>query len=181
MRKLTSFFDESEKYLNGSFFIQRMDKKKGKRLLDKKDTTILQMLDSNTRVPVAAIAQQLRLTENAVRYRMKRLKARGYLKGYSLKLSASHFGKNIQVVFSINVRPDSLANSLRKLAHYPEFTKVYRCSGEYSIICIGFFDDNGHLEEFLNKKMLIEIPVTDWAEHIALKRYKDDEFSIRMI
>ena len=74
-----------------------------------------------------------------------------------------------------------MASSLRKLAHYHEFTKVYRCSGEYSIVCIGFFNDNEHLEEFLNKKMLVEIPVTNWAEHIVLKRYKNDEFNIKMI
>ena len=149
--------------------------------LDKRDITLLRMLDADVRVSIATIARQLRLTENAIRYRMERLKTRGHLKGYSLKLSSSHFGKNIQVVFSINVRPDSLALSLKKLSHYPEFTKVYRCSGEYSIVCIGFFNDNEHLEEFLNKKMLIEIPVTDWAEHIILKRYKNDEFNIKMV
>src|SRR3989344_4360816 len=153
-----------------------MDKK-----LDKKDFNILRMLDAGARVSIAAIAQQLKLTENAIRYRIERLKTRGHLKGYSLKLSPSHFGKNIQVIFSINVKPDSLASSLKKLSLYQEFTKVYRCSGEYSIVCVGFFNDNGHLEEFLNQKMLIEIPVTDWAEHIVLKRYKNDEFNIKMI
>ena len=157
-----------------------MNQKKDKKL-DKKDLTLLRMLDANARLHISTIAQQLGLTENAVRYRIERLKIRGYFKGYSLKLSATHFGKNIQVVFSVNVRPDSLASSLRKLAHYHEFTKVYRCSGEYSIVCIGFFNDNEHLEEFLNKKMLVEIPVTNWAEHIVLKRYKNDEFNIKMI
>ncbi len=157
-----------------------MDRGKEK-ILDKKDLTLLRMLDADVRVSIAAIAQQLRLTENAVRYRLERLKTRGYLKGYALKLSSTHFRKNIQVVFSINVRPDSLASSLKKLAHYNEFTKVYRCSGEYSIVCIGFFNDNEHLEEFLNKKMLVEIPVTNWAEHIVLKRYKNDEFNIKMV
>ncbi|MBI2110242.1 Lrp/AsnC family transcriptional regulator [Candidatus Woesearchaeota archaeon] len=149
--------------------------------LGKKDLNILRMLDTDVRVHFATIAKQLGLTENAIRYRIERLKASGYLKGYSPKLSSSHFGKNIQVVFSINVRPDSLASSLKKLSHYHEFTKVYRCSGEYSIVCIGFFNDNEHLEEFLNRKMLIEIPVTNWAEHIVLKRYKNDEFNIKMI
>ncbi len=157
-----------------------MNQKKDKKL-DKKDITLLRMLDTNARVTIATIAEQLRLTENAIRYRIERLKSRGYLKGYSLKLSPSHFGKNIQVVFSVNTRPDSLASSLKKLAHYHEFTKVYRCSGKYSIVCIGFFNDNEHLEEFLNRKMLLEIPITDWAEHIVLKRYKNDEFSIKMI
>lgn len=149
--------------------------------LDKKDLRILRILDADVRQPISTIAQQLRLTENAVRYRIERLKTKGYLKGYALKLSSSHFGKNIQVVFSINVRPDSLASALKKLANYDEFTKVYRSSGEYSIVCIGFFNDSEHLEEFLNKKMLVEIPVTEWAEHIVLKRYKNDEFNIRMV
>lgn len=157
-----------------------MNQKKDKKQ-DKKDLTLLRMLDANARVPIATIAQQLRLTENAVRYRIERLKTRGSLRGYSLKLSPAHFGKNIQVVFSINVRPDSLASSLKKLAHYSEFTKVYRCSGEYSVVCIGFFNDNEHLEEFLNRKMLAEIPVTAWAEHIVLRRYKNDEFNFKMI
>ena len=149
--------------------------------LDKKDFNLLLLLDTNARISVATIAQRLKLTENAIRYRIERLKAKGYLKGYSLKLSPSHFGKDIQVVFSINVRPDSLASSLKKLSKYHELTKVYRCSGGYSIFCIGFFNDNGHLEEFLNKKLLLEIPVTDWEEHIVLKRYKNQEFNLKMV
>ncbi|MBI2666279.1 Lrp/AsnC family transcriptional regulator [Candidatus Woesearchaeota archaeon] len=157
-----------------------MNKKSDKKL-DKKDLAFLRMLDVDARVPIATVARQLKLTENAIRYRMERLKIRGYLKGYYPKLSSSRFGKNIQVVFSINVRPDSLASSLKKLSDYHEFTKVYRCSGEYSIVCIGFFNDNEHFEEFLNKKMFLEIPVTDWAEHIVLKRYKNDEFNVKMI
>ncbi len=157
-----------------------MNQKKNKRL-DKKDRKLLELLDANARVSIVAIAQQLRLTENAVRYRIERLKTKGFLKGYSLKLSSAHFGKNIQVVFSVNVKPDSLPSSLKKLSGFPEFTKVYRCSGEYSIVCIGFFDNNEHLEEFLNRKMLVEIPITNWAEHIVLKRYKNDEFNIKMI
>ncbi|MDP3733843.1 MAG: Lrp/AsnC family transcriptional regulator, partial [Nanoarchaeota archaeon] len=127
------------------------------------------------------IAQKLGLTENAIRYRIQRLKEKCYLKGYSIKLSPSHFGKNIHVVFSINVKPDSLAASLKMLSGFKEFTKVYRCSGEYSIVCVGFFNDNEHLVEFLNTKLLIEVPITDWAEHIVLKSYKNDEFNIHMV
>lgn len=149
--------------------------------IDKKDLSLLRILDNDARVSIAMIAQQLKLTENAIRYRIDRLKKRGYLKGYSLKLSSSHFGKDIQVIFSVNVRPDSLASSLKKLSHYNELTKVYRCSGEYSIVCIGFFNNNEHLEEFLNKKMLLEIPIIDWVEHIVLKKYKNNEFNIKMI
>ena len=154
---------------------------KKEKKLDKKDTILLELLDANVRASIARIAQQLKLTENAVRYRIERLKTNGYLRGYTLKLSPLRFGKNIHVVFSINVKPDSLASSLEKLSKYQEFTKVYRCSGRYSIICIGFFNDTSHLEEFLNKKMLIEIPVTDWVEHIVLKRYRDREFNLKMI
>ncbi len=159
---------------------KRMVRKENARL-DKKDLNILRMLDANVRVSLAAIAQQLRLTENAIRYRIERLKVRGHLKGYSLRLSPTTFGKHIQVVFSLNVKPDSLASSLKRLTRYIEFTKVYRCSGENSIICVGFFDDNEHLEDFLNTKMLVEIPVTNWAEHIVLKRYKNDEFNLKMV
>ncbi len=155
-------------------------RKENKRL-DKKDLNLLRRLDANVRAPIATIAQHLALTENAIRYRIERLKARGFLKGYSLRLSPSSFGKNIQVIFSINVKPDSLASSLKKLTHYTEFTKVYRCSGENSIVCIGFFNDTEHLEDFLHKKMLTDIPITDWAEHIVLKRYKSEEFNIKMI
>lgn len=149
--------------------------------LDKKDNQLLKFLDQDVRAPISTLSKRLGITENAVRYRIERLKSRGYLIGYSLKLSPTQFGKMIQVVFSINVKPDLLASSLKKLTQYDEFTKVYRCSGEYSIVCIGFFKDNEHLEEFLNKKMLFEIPVTAWAEHIVLKRYKNDEFNIKMI
>lgn len=149
--------------------------------MDKKDLKLLHILDEDIRLPLTIIAQHLGLTENAIRYRIARLKKNGYLNGYSIKLSPLHFGKNIQAVFSINVKPDSLASSLKLLSEFNEFTKVYRCSGEYSIVCVGFFDNNEHLVEFLHKKLLVEVPVTDWAEHIVLKSYKNDEFNVNMI
>ncbi|MBS3140183.1 Lrp/AsnC family transcriptional regulator [Candidatus Woesearchaeota archaeon] len=164
--------EESEKYLN---------KRPVGFLMDKKDLKLLQVLDADVRIPISVIAQHLGLTENAIRYRIDRLQKRGYLRGFSVKLSPNHFGKNIEVVFSINVRPDSLASSLQKLSEFSEFTKVYRCSGEYSIVCIGLFNDNEQLNDFLNRKLLVEVPVTDWAEHIILKSYKNDEFNVKMI
>ena len=42
-------------------------------------------------------------------------------------------------------------------------------------------DDNEQLNDFLNRKLLVEVPVTDWAEHIILKSYKNDEFNVKMI
>src|SRR3989344_7450946 len=149
--------------------------------MDKKDLALLRMLHTDARTPISTIAARLHLTENAIRYRIQRLKSKEYLQGYSIRLSPSRFGKDIQVIFSINVKPDCLSSSLQTLTSYGEFTKVYRCSGAYSIVCVGFFNNNEHLEEFLNQKLLAEVPVTDWTEQIVLKRYKNDEFNINMV
>ena len=172
MQKIKIFLVDSEKFLKECLITL---------LMDKKDLTLLRLLHTDARTPISAIASSLKLTENAIRYRIQRLKSKGYLKGYSVKLSPSRFGKNVQVVFSINVKPDCLASSLKILTGFNEFTKVYRCSGAYSIVCVGFFNNNEDLEEFLNNKLLTQVPVTDWAEHIVLKRYKNDEFNVNMI
>src|SRR3989338_7679730 len=110
--------------------------------MDRKNIEMLKILNKNARTPVSVIARAIGLTENAVKYRIERLEKGGYIKGYRPSLSSKKFGKNLNVVFLINVKPDSVVESMKILAKYRELTKVYRCAGQYSIVCVGFFSDD---------------------------------------
>jgi Lrp/AsnC family transcriptional regulator, leucine-responsive regulatory protein len=149
--------------------------------MDKKDIRILQIMHKNTRVSLATISRKIGLSENAVKYRLKKLEKNRYINEYSLNLNSEKFGKKLQVLFLLNIKPEKIESSLNKIMHYKPFSKVFRCTGHYSVACIGFFDGRSDLQEFLDKKLLVEIPVVECMEQIILKKYKNKYFNIEMV
>lgn len=149
--------------------------------MDKKDLKILKNLHKNIRPSYSKISKELGITENAVKYRINKLTKSGVVKGYFADIASHALGINIRVIFMLNVKSHDYNNSINKLKSYPEIAKIYRCSGTYSLICTGFFSDNEELVRFLDRKLLKELPVSTWIEHIVLKPYKETFFGGNMI
>ena len=149
--------------------------------MDKKDLKILKLLSQDVRKKYSKIAKEIGVTENAIKYRIKRLEKQGIIKNYCLNLNAKELGKNTRVIFMINIKPQDFPEALRKLETYKEISAIFRCAGEYSIICMGFFDDKEKLVEFLDNKLLIDLPIRTWAEQIILKTHKEKPFNTDML
>ena len=149
--------------------------------MNKKDLKILKIMKDNVRMPYSKIAKRMGMTENAVKYRIKKMEKAGVIKGYFMNLSSKMLGKEKRVIFQMNVKPAQFSNSIKILEGYKEIAEIYRCSGQYSIICTGFFKDEEDLVNFLDRRLLKELPVTTWVEHIILMPYKETFFNVDML
>lgn len=149
--------------------------------MDKTDRKILRGLNGNLRPRYSMLARTLGLTENAIKYRINKMKKAGIIRGYFADLSAKECGKNITVYFMINVKANEYKSAIKQLKQYTEISKIFRCSGQYSLICTGFFDNDEALVRFLDNKLLKDLPITNWIEHIVLKPYKEKHFEGDMI
>lgn len=149
--------------------------------MDKTDKKILKLLNKNLRPRYSKISKDLGITENAIKYRINKLQKAGIVRGYFADISAKACGKNITVYFMINVKASEYKNSIKKLKEYSEISKIYRCSGQYSLLCSGFFDDDKAMVDFLDSKLLKDLPITTWIETIILQPYKETNFSGDMI
>lgn len=68
--------------------------------LEKKDLEILKLLSDNSRIEYKEIAKKLRMSANAIKYRIKNMESSGIIKGYTLSIDKRKLGfefYNIQI------------------------------------------------------------------------------------
>lgn len=146
--------------------------------IDEIDRKIIELLQDNSRITVADIAREINeLTENAIRYRIDKLNSEGYISDYTIRLNPKKFGKNIIVIFSLNVLPQDINESLDHLKSMDYITEIYLTAGDFSIIAIGYFDDNKAITQFVTEK-LKNIKMIDYDVITVLNRVKHELYAI---
>ena len=147
-------------------------------MVSKKDLMILSILQNGARIPVSEIAKRVGLSENGVRYRLEKLEEDGYIKNYVVLLNPRKFGKKTFAIFNLELENKEIKASIRKLAEIDDLIKIYQTTGQYSIKAFGLFDDEENLTDFINDKLLQEIPIQNYSVEIITKSIKDGIYSV---
>ena len=147
-------------------------------MVNKKDLMILSILQNGARIPVSEIAKRVGLSENGVRYRLEKLEEEGYIKNYVVLLNPRKFGKKTFAIFNLELENKEIKASIRKLAEIDDLIKIYQTTGQYSIKAFGLFDDEEDLTDFINDKLLQEIPIQNYSVEIITKSIKDGIYSV---
>jgi len=147
-------------------------------MVSKVDNKILEILQQDVRTPVSKIAKEVELSENGVRYRLEKLEKDGYIKSYTILLNPKKFGKNLLVIFNLEVEPKAMRTILPKLAGLDEFIKIYQTTGQFSVIAIGLFDNEDSLTRFINNKLLFEFPIQNYTVEVVMKKIQDTDYEI---
>jgi len=146
--------------------------------LDDIDKQIIQLLQENSRITLVDIAKEIgELTENAIRYRIDKLEDEGYITNYTIQLNPKKFGKNIMVIFNFNVLPENINASLDFLKSIDYLTEIYLTTGNYSIIAIGYFEDNPAVTKFITEN-LKKVEMIDYDVITVLNRVKHGLYGI---
>ncbi|MDK2833626.1 MAG: hypothetical protein PWP63_713 [Methanolobus sp.] len=147
-------------------------------MVNKKDLVILSILQEGARIPVSEIAKKVGLSENGVRYRLEKLEEEGYIKNYVVLLNPKKFGKKTFAMFNMELENRQIKASIRKLAEIEELIRIYQTTGQYSIKAFGLFDDEEELTDFINDRLLQEIPIRNYSVEIITKSIKDGIYSV---
>ncbi|MEK6873829.1 MAG: Lrp/AsnC family transcriptional regulator [Nanoarchaeota archaeon] len=67
--------------------------------IDEKDKKILQVIKENSRIPFETVGAKVRLTRNAVKYRIKNLEKLGIIAGYKMMVNFIHFDRLTYKIF----------------------------------------------------------------------------------
>src|SRR6185503_3733066 len=119
-------------------------------MIDEIDNVILSDLSKNARIPVAEIANHIRqmehkITERAIRYRLKRLEQSNTILGYSPifnpSLISDKISRTILLKFKITRNTSDLLERLNKYIENSDFCLFSaRMSGDFDFICHFIFD-----------------------------------------
>ena len=93
-------------------------KKEDKKVkLDQTDMKILELISKNSRIEYKELAEKIKLTANAIKYRIKNLEKSGIIKGYTISIDIRKLGYewyNIQIKLTDQKHEKELKEFLRK-------------------------------------------------------------------
>ena len=125
--------------------------------LDLKDRKILWELDQNSRQPLSEIAKKVRLSKEAVYYRIKNLEQRKVITGWTLFVSLAKLNlMHVKLLIKFqNLSKDKRCEIIDYLVRHENTNWVGTCNGTYDMI-VGFvikdlIEFNKVKEDFFNK------------------------------
>ena len=101
--------------------------------LDRRDRRILDLLQQDATMPVAAIAERVGLSRTPCWRRIRELEKRGYIRKRVALLDRAKLGAGITVFVAIKTNQHNakwLANFRKAVNAMPEIVEAYRLSGE---------------------------------------------------
>jgi DNA-binding Lrp family transcriptional regulator len=146
--------------------------------LDDIDNKIIILLQKNSRISLTELSKKFNMTRNAIKYRINKLEAEGYITKYTLILNSAKFGKKVTALFNFNPPLNQVKKFANALSKYDNITNVYFTTGSYSICAIGIFEDHDELNKFLINQ-LSQMPIRDYVVSTILERYKEQIFDLK--
>jgi Lrp/AsnC family leucine-responsive transcriptional regulator len=124
--------------------------------LDQADLALLEALQRNGRSTFAELGAIVGLKPPAVHDRVKRLEARGHIRGYSAQLDSKRLGLELVAFVSCYTSPDARYDEFTgRLAEMPEICEVHSVAGEESFVCKVMTRSTQHLDELLSRLKVI--------------------------
>ncbi len=121
--------------------------------VDKKDARILRQLVLDSRTPLARIASRVGLTDNGVRYRIRRMEDSGIIRGYTAVIDRAAMGRPLSAVLRVRADPGAVAPLASRLGTSPLLTQVFVVAGPFNIVAVGAFEGPRELRKFMRSHL----------------------------
>ncbi|MDP7078591.1 MAG: Lrp/AsnC family transcriptional regulator [Candidatus Undinarchaeales archaeon] len=147
----------------------RMDSSVG---IDSIDKRILTHLNKDARKSFRKIGREIGVSSVTVGSRVRRLMDEGYITGFITAIDPKKFGKDISVIFGLNISPNMVETVTNRLKVLPQVTLMYSVSGNYNLMVHGLFKGQEELNTFLRKELFTIEGINNEHTFIILKEYK---------
>lgn len=118
--------------------------------IDKLNWEILNLLQQNARMSNVAIGRKVGLSSPAVAERIKKMEDLGVINGYRTDVSFTAAGYQLRAIITVRAFMGKLKPFLDKVTNFKEVMNCYRITGNENIIMEVVFNDQKHLEEFID-------------------------------
>jgi len=141
--------------------------------IDEIDIEIIRMLEKDGRMSFRDIAKKLKISEGTVYNRVKRMREKGIIKGFSARTDPMKLGKDLVAVIGLRVLGGHLVEVEKDIAKYDQVRAVYDVTGDYDAILIARFSTRAELNRFI-KEVLSHEFVDRTATYVVLNVVKED-------
>ena len=128
--------------------------------VDRKDFSIINVLKENSRLSIRDVAKQTKLRPSTVHQRILKLKERGVIERFTVKLNNKSVGEGFIVFMLIKTKPAAVLDKVVNNKHVKEFFGV---TGEYDLLLKLKFKDVEEFNDFVikfRKEQLIQTTLT---------------------
>ncbi len=141
-------------------------------MLDDRDRVIIEMLTKDARTPFTEIAKALRISETAVRKRVKALEEEGVIEQYTIKVNPAKLGYTLVSLTGVDTLPERIFIVAEELKEFDFVKELYLTSGDHMIMAEVWAKDGQDLSEILSAKIGQLEGVTKVCPAIILERLK---------
>lgn len=119
--------------------------------MDAIDLKLISLLQSNARVPLKQLAEQVFLSSPATATRIERLEREGIIKGYSAVIDHKKLGFPIIAFINLEVQPVQKAEFYPFISSHPNVLECNCVTGHYSMLIKVAFETTEALDGFIGK------------------------------
>lgn len=120
-------------------------------MLNLKDQTIVDLLETNARISYTDIAKKLGISETAVRKRIRKLEEEEIILGYKANINYKKLGFSNRIVMGVDTYPKDYFSVLNKLKDMDFVKNLTRSSGDHMIMFEVWIKNTKELNDILEK------------------------------
>jgi len=132
---------------------------------------LIKYLIRNARTPYTKIAEELGVSEAAIRKRVRRLEEKGIIKKYTIEVDIKALGYNIDVLIGIDTSPEKFIDTIKILADREDVIELYTSTGDHMMMIRMWFKDSNELNNFIKYLNFID-GVTRVCPAIIIEKIK---------
>ncbi|MFK7830854.1 MAG: Lrp/AsnC family transcriptional regulator [Congregibacter sp.] len=144
--------------------------------LDKTDLAILDMLQRDSGLSTAAIAERVNLSQSPCWRRINRLEQQGFIQDRVALLDRQLLGMDVVVFATVNLTATGRQNLLsfeEDIVRYPEVIECYTMTGIWDYLLKIVTRDVRHYERFVRETLSANPDVRELHSHMAVTEIKN--------
>jgi len=144
--------------------------------LDAKDKEIIKILEEEGRISILELAKRVKLSHETVRYRINKLKRKGIIEKFIVRINKKKLGYNINAVIMIstwNYTKDEWNMFLKHLMEHSNIVSVEKLTGNYDLKISFWAKDTEEFDMISHSiKTKFSKIIKDWETFVFTKLYK---------
>jgi len=116
---------------------------------------LIRLLKENSRISFVKLAEHFKVSETAVRKRVKKLEKEGVIKRYTIEVDPRKIGFEINALIGIDTKPEYYIPTIEKLKKMQKIIGMYSASGDHMILVECWLKNSEELAKFI--KIIEEI------------------------
>jgi Lrp/AsnC family leucine-responsive transcriptional regulator len=145
----------------------------GERTLDETDLQILELLQANARETQVEIAKAVGLAPSAVQERIRKLEARGTLRGYAAQIDPKALDLGLLAFVAVRSSDGAESRTAQLLGELPEVLEVHHVAGDDCYLIKVRARDAEHLGQLLRTRFARVAGVRSTRTTIVLETVKE--------